>query len=434
MTVAPDGRKAIERFRADDPDLVILDLMLPEVSGLDVCRMIRAESTVPIVMVTAKDSEADKVAGLELGADDYVTKPFSVRELVSRVRAHLRRARMQGPAGPRRSSWAAGSRWMSAATRSGSSRELVPFPPKEFELLEAFLRRKGRLLTRDHLIEEIWGYDYVGDTKTLDVHVKRIRQKIEDDPHEPELPADRPRARLQVRGLSRGAGDRASGRREPSDLAEPDPFVEAEHGRLVRIGQEEGPSRAGGPGLRHDPSGDRARGAAPARLGDRGDVVHVAGPLEQHERAERHHPPGAVAHPEPALAAGREEVAFDPEQLPDRGLGFDAEHVERRDHRVPELLAGRELLHGRPRRGGGGIRRGRQVQDGVPPDPVSAGRQLREQRRVDLVMEGDDVLDLDADGRERRQQLPFEAPRGRPGPDGPGARSSYPRSAATGHR
>jgi len=194
VTVAPDGRKALERFRADPPDLVILDLMLPEVSGLDVCRIIREESTVPIVMVTAKDSEADKVAGLELGADDYVTKPFSVRELVSRVRAHLRRARMQGPA-------------VSEEVLSGGpvemdvgrhevrvSDHLVPFPPKEFELLEAFLRRKGRLLTRDHLIEEIWGYDYVGDTKTLDVHVKRIRQKIEDDPHEPEL-------LLTVRGL-----------------------------------------------------------------------------------------------------------------------------------------------------------------------------------------------------------------------------------------
>jgi len=194
VTVAPDGRKAIERFRADDPDLVILDLMLPEVSGLDVCRMIRAESTVPIVMVTAKDSEADKVAGLELGADDYVTKPFSVRELVSRVRAHLRRARMQGPAGHEEILMGGRVQMDVGRHEVRVSQELIPFPPKEFELLEAFLRRKGRLLTRDHLIEEIWGYDYVGDTKTLDVHVKRIRQKIEDDPHEPEL-------LLTVRGL-----------------------------------------------------------------------------------------------------------------------------------------------------------------------------------------------------------------------------------------
>jgi len=194
VTVAVDGRKAIERFRSDDPDLVILDLMLPELSGLDVCRLIRQESTVPIVMVTAKDSEADKVAGLELGADDYVTKPFSIRELVSRVRAHLRRTRMQEPAAAEEM-LNGGPIEMDVAkheVRVGDG--LVAFPPKEFELLEAFLRRRGRLLTREFLIEEIWGHDYVGDTKTLDVHVKRIRQKIEHDPHEPEL-------LLTVRGL-----------------------------------------------------------------------------------------------------------------------------------------------------------------------------------------------------------------------------------------
>jgi two-component system, OmpR family, response regulator RegX3 len=194
VSVAGDGRVAIERFRADAPDLVILDLMLPEMSGLDVCRMIRENSTVPIVMVTAKDSEADKVTGLELGADDYVTKPFSVRELVSRIRAHLRRVRMQAP--PRGEEILTGGPIEMDVSRhevkiSGQS---VAFPPKEFELLQAFLRRKGRLLTREHLIEEIWGYDYVGDTKTLDVHVKRIRQKIEGDPHEPKL-------LLTVRGL-----------------------------------------------------------------------------------------------------------------------------------------------------------------------------------------------------------------------------------------
>jgi two-component system, OmpR family, response regulator RegX3 len=194
VTLAVDGRKAIERFRSDDPDLVILDLMLPELSGLDVCRLIRQESNVPIVMVTAKDSEADKVAGLELGADDYVTKPFSIRELVSRVRAHLRRARMQEPA-VAEEMLNGGPIEMDVAkheVRVGDG--LVAFPPKEFELLEAFLRRRGRLLTREFLIEEIWGHDYVGDTKTLDVHVKRIRQKIENDPHDPEL-------LLTVRGL-----------------------------------------------------------------------------------------------------------------------------------------------------------------------------------------------------------------------------------------
>ena len=194
VTLAVDGRKAVERFRNDDPDLVILDLMLPELSGLDVCRLIRQESNVPIVMVTAKDSEADKVAGLELGADDYVTKPFSIRELVSRVRAHLRRARMQEPAAAEET-LNGGPIEMDVAKHEVRVGEgLVAFPPKEFELLEAFLRRRGRLLTREFLIEEIWGHDYVGDTKTLDVHVKRIRQKIEHDPHDPEL-------LLTVRGL-----------------------------------------------------------------------------------------------------------------------------------------------------------------------------------------------------------------------------------------
>jgi len=194
VTVAVDGRKAVERFRSEHPDLVILDLMLPELSGLDVCRLIRQESNVPIVMVTAKDSEADKVAGLELGADDYVTKPFSIRELVSRVRAHLRRALMQEPVATEEM-LNAGPIEMDVAKHEVRVGEgLVAFPPKELELLEAFLRRRGRLLTRVFLIEEIWGHDYVGDTKTLDVHVKRIRQKIENDPHDPEL-------LLTVRGL-----------------------------------------------------------------------------------------------------------------------------------------------------------------------------------------------------------------------------------------
>jgi two-component system response regulator RegX3 len=185
VVLAADGRRAIERFRTSEPDLVVLDLMLPEMSGLDVCRAIRAESTVPIVMVTAKDSEADKVAGLELGADDYVTKPFSVRELVSRVRAHLRRARM-GVALPADEVLEGGPVAMDVARHEVRvAGDVIAFPPKEFELLEALLRRPGRLLTREFLIEEIWGADYVGDTKTLDVHVKRVRRKIEPDPHEP---------------------------------------------------------------------------------------------------------------------------------------------------------------------------------------------------------------------------------------------------------
>jgi two-component system, OmpR family, response regulator RegX3 len=185
-SVAPDGRKALERFQAERPSLVILDLMLPELSGLDVCRQIRQISDVPIVMVTAKDAEADKVTGLELGADDYVTKPFSVRELVSRVRAHLRRAGMRPEEDGGEDVLAAGPVRMDVGRHevevSGVTTE---FTPKEFELLEAFLRRQGRLLTRDFLIAEVWGTDYFGDTKTLDVHVKRIRQKVEHDPHHP---------------------------------------------------------------------------------------------------------------------------------------------------------------------------------------------------------------------------------------------------------
>jgi two-component system response regulator RegX3 len=185
VSVASDGRTALERFRADPPALVILDLMLPELSGLDVCRAIRAESDVPIVIVTAKDSEADKVAGLELGADDYVTKPFSIRELISRVRAHLRRAEMSGTV-PASTILRGGPVELDVDRHEMRIRGApMPLPPKEFALLEVLLRLKGRLLTREQLIAEVWGGDYFGDTKTLDVHVKRLRQKIEDDPHQP---------------------------------------------------------------------------------------------------------------------------------------------------------------------------------------------------------------------------------------------------------
>jgi len=195
VSVASDGRRALERFRSDAPSLVILDLMLPEVSGLDLCRMIRAESDLPIIMVTAKDSEAEKVTGLELGADDYVTKPFSMRELVSRVRANLRRTRPQTLAGPVDEVISAGPVRMDVGRHEVSVRgEPVALPPKEFELLETFLRRRGRLLTRNFLIDEVWGPDYFGDTRTLDVHVKRLRRKLEDDPAHP-------RYLLTVRGL-----------------------------------------------------------------------------------------------------------------------------------------------------------------------------------------------------------------------------------------
>jgi two-component system response regulator RegX3 len=198
VVAAGDGELALDRFRAERPSIVILDLMLPKLSGLDLCRTIRAESQVPIVMLTAKDSEADKVAGLEVGADDYVTKPFSMRELVSRVRAQLRRAEMATAGSVRRER---------DGTLSGGPVALDPgrheafvggvptsLTPKEFELLELLLSRKGRLLTRQFLIEEVWGPHYVGDTKTLDVHIKRLRQKLEQNPHDP-------RHILTVRGL-----------------------------------------------------------------------------------------------------------------------------------------------------------------------------------------------------------------------------------------
>ncbi|MEX2555071.1 MAG: response regulator transcription factor [Actinomycetota bacterium] len=185
VTVAQDGNAGLERFRTERPSLVVLDLMLPEMSGLDLCKLIREESTVPIIMLTAKDAEADKVAGLELGADDYVTKPFSMRELVSRVRAQLRRAGMAMP-DANGEVVTGGPVVLDPERHEVRVRgDLVPLPPKEFALLHLLLLRKGRLVTRQFLLEEIWGPDYFGDAKTLDVHVKRVREKVEGDPHKP---------------------------------------------------------------------------------------------------------------------------------------------------------------------------------------------------------------------------------------------------------
>jgi two-component system response regulator RegX3 len=186
VAVTPDGRGGLERFRAEQPSLVILDLMLPEMSGLDLCKLIREESQVPIIMLTAKDAEADKVAGLELGADDYVTKPFSMRELVSRVRAQLRRAGM-AEAGGDNQVLAGGPVVLDPERHEVRVRgDLVALPPKEFSLLHLLLLRKGRLVTRHFMLEEIWGPDYFGDTKTLDVHVKRVREKVEENPRKPQ--------------------------------------------------------------------------------------------------------------------------------------------------------------------------------------------------------------------------------------------------------
>jgi two-component system, OmpR family, response regulator RegX3 len=184
---ATDGREALDRFSEQPFDLVVLDLMLPQLDGLEVCRRLRANSAVPIIMLTAKSEEIDKVVGLELGADDYITKPFSMRELVARVRAVLRRGGEFTDGDLGAAAEAGGVRVDAErheVTVRGRPTEL---PPKEFALLEFLVRNAGRVLTRDLLIDRIWGADYVGDTKTLDVHVKRLRGRVEEDPHEPRL-------------------------------------------------------------------------------------------------------------------------------------------------------------------------------------------------------------------------------------------------------
>ncbi|ADG87227.1 response regulator transcription factor [Thermobispora bispora] len=193
VAVAASGPEALEVFDREGADLVLLDLMLPGLPGTEVCRSLRQRSKVPVIMLTAKDSEIDKIVGLELGADDYVTKPFSSRELVARIRAVLRR---RGDAEePSSSVLAAGPVRMDVDRHVVTVRgEKVQLPLKEFELLEVLLRNAGRVLTRGQLIDRVWGADYVGDTKTLDVHIKRLRAKIEPDP-------SKPRYILTVRGL-----------------------------------------------------------------------------------------------------------------------------------------------------------------------------------------------------------------------------------------
>jgi two-component system response regulator RegX3 len=185
-TVA-DGLEAVKVIEESKPDLVLLDLMLPGLPGLDVLKRVREAHSMPVVILTAKSAEADKVIGLELGADDYVNKPFSMRELVSRVRAHLRRAKIEAKGDDTLVIGGGGVELdvdRHEVTVRGTPVELRP---KEFDLLFSLLARKGRLVMRDTLISEVWGYDYVGDTKTLDVHVKRLRKKVEVDPKDPEL-------------------------------------------------------------------------------------------------------------------------------------------------------------------------------------------------------------------------------------------------------
>jgi two-component system response regulator RegX3 len=193
--VASTGQQALEEFDRNGADIVLLDLMLPGMSGTDVCKALRQRSSVPIIMVTARDSEIDKVVGLEIGADDYVTKPYSARELIARVRAVLRRGGEAGDGELLPQVLAAGPVRMDVerhvVTVDGGE---IPLPLKEFDLLEYLLRNVGRVLTRGQLIDRVWGADYVGDTKTLDVHVKRLRSKIEPDPASP-------RHLVTVRGL-----------------------------------------------------------------------------------------------------------------------------------------------------------------------------------------------------------------------------------------
>jgi two-component system response regulator RegX3 len=184
VLTAADGREALNRFREHQPDLVVLDLMLPELSGIEVCRIIRAESGVPIVMLTAKSSELDKVVGLELGADDYVTKPFSLRELTARIRALLRRTEQLAEA-PTPSVELGALTVDLAGHRLLHDGERVPLKPKVFELLAYLLRHPGQVLTRDQLLEHVWGYDYAGETRTVDVHVHWLRAAIEPEPAEP---------------------------------------------------------------------------------------------------------------------------------------------------------------------------------------------------------------------------------------------------------
>ncbi|MCZ9304696.1 response regulator transcription factor [Corynebacterium sp. c9Ua_112] len=188
--MAQDGPTALDTFAAEDIDIILLDLMLPGMSGTEVCRQLRQTSSVPVIMVTARDSEIDKVVGLELGADDYVTKPYLARELIARIRAVLRRGgeiEVEAPAED-------GLVLQEDRVMMDVERHIVtvdgqkvPMPLKEFDLLEYLMRNSGRVLTRGQLIDRVWGVDYVGDTKTLDVHIKRLRSKIERNPSRPEI-------------------------------------------------------------------------------------------------------------------------------------------------------------------------------------------------------------------------------------------------------
>jgi two-component system response regulator RegX3 len=187
VDTASTGTEALEKFSRNEFDLILLDLMLPEISGIEVCRTIRTQSQVPIIMLTAKDTEIDKVVGLELGADDYVTKPYSRSELVARIRAVLRRGNSAVSEAETGILSVANIRMDIDRHQVSVEGKPIALPLKEFELLEFLMRNAGRVLTRNQLIDRVWGSDYVGDTKTLDVHIKRLRAKVEKDPANPTL-------------------------------------------------------------------------------------------------------------------------------------------------------------------------------------------------------------------------------------------------------
>ena len=188
VSIAEDGQQAVDKFTKEGADLILLDLMIPVISGIEVCRIIRTTSQVPIIMLTAKDAEIDKVVGLELGADDYVTKPYSSRELIARIKAVLRRGNLDDSLdGESGIHVVAGIKLDTGKHQVTINGEVVALPLKEFELLEFLMRNAGRVLTRSQLIDRVWGGDYYGDTKTLDVHIKRLRAKIEADPANPVL-------------------------------------------------------------------------------------------------------------------------------------------------------------------------------------------------------------------------------------------------------
>jgi two-component system OmpR family response regulator len=189
VVMAVDGEQALATARKEKPDLIILDIMLPKINGFEVCRILRKEMTVPILMLTAKVDEADKIVGLEIGADDYMTKPFSMRELLARVRAMLRRTKMtEVPTAVEKELLTIGNLEVDVARhRASLSGAALELPPKEFDLLAFLAKNRGLVFSREQLLEKVWGYDYAGDTRTVDVHIRWLRQKIEPNPSHPVL-------------------------------------------------------------------------------------------------------------------------------------------------------------------------------------------------------------------------------------------------------